>query len=66
MLEKADKGSLGSEPIVIAETILKSIKSSRPKSRYAIGGGAKLILFMRRILSDKLFDRIMFGQMKNL
>lgn len=64
MLENADKGSLGSEPIVIAKTIVKAIQSHKPKTRYAVGGGAKLILFMRRILSDKLFDWVFMSQMK--
>ncbi|MBI3520844.1 MAG: oxidoreductase [Bacteroidetes bacterium] len=64
MLEDADKGSLGSEPIVIAKTILKSINATRPKTRYATGGGAKLILFMRRILSDRMFDKVFMSQMK--
>jgi short-subunit dehydrogenase len=64
MLEKADTGSMGSEPIVIAKTILKAVNSSRPRTRYATGGGAKLILFMRKILSDRMFDKLMLGQLK--
>ncbi len=64
MLENADKGSLGSEPVVIAKTIVKAIQSSKPKTRYAVGGGAKLILFMRSILSDRLFDWVFMSQMK--
>lgn len=64
MLENADKGRLGSEPVVIANTILKAISSNNPKTRYATGGGAKLILFMRKVLSDKLFDWVFMSQMK--
>jgi short-subunit dehydrogenase len=55
---------VGSEPIVIAQTIAKAINSNNPKTRYAVGGGAKLLLFMRRILSDKLFDKIFLSQLK--
>ena len=55
---------VGSEPIVIAKTIAKAINSNNPKTRYAVGGGAKLLLFMRRILSDKLFDKIFLSQLK--
>jgi short-subunit dehydrogenase len=55
---------LGSEPIVVAKAISKAVFSSRPKTRYAVGGGAKLILFFRRILSDKLFDKLMLSQLK--
>ena len=55
---------VGSEPIVIAKTIAKAINSNNPKTRYAVGGGAKLLLFMRRILSDKLFDKLFLSQLK--
>jgi len=62
MLVRADK--MGSQPIVIARTIVKAATAKRPKTRYASGGGAKLIIFLRRILSDKLFDRLMLGMMR--
>ncbi len=57
MLKKA--GKRGSEPIVIAQTIAKAIKANTPKTRYVSGSGAKIILFMRSILSDRLFDKLM-------
>ena len=56
--------SLGSEPIVIAKTIYKAINSNKPKTRYAVGGGAKLFLFLRRLLSDKVFDKVFLSQLK--
>ena len=62
MLTNADKG--GSLPKVVAETILKAVKSKKPKTRYATGSGATVVLFMRRILSDRLFDKIMLSMMK--
>ena len=62
MFARADKA--GSKPIVVAKTIVKAIITGRPKTRYATGGGAKLILFVRRILSDRMFDRLMLGLMK--
>lgn len=49
-------GRLASDPLVIARTIGKAVTSRRPKTRYAVGGGAGLILFMKRILSDRAFD----------
>ncbi|MES2565747.1 MAG: oxidoreductase [Bacteroidota bacterium] len=55
---------VGSEPIVIAKTIVRAIHSVNPKTRYAVGGGAGLLLFVRRILSDKLFDKLFLSQMK--
>jgi short-subunit dehydrogenase len=62
LFERAD--TWGSQPVVIAKTILKAAEASRPKTRYASGAGAKAILFARRLLSDRLFDRVMLSQMK--
>ncbi len=62
MFERADK--MGSKPIVVAKTIIKAIKAARPRTRYATGGGAKLILFVKSILSDRMFDKVMLGMMK--
>lgn len=49
-------GRLASDPVVIARTICTAVASRRPKTRYAVGGGAGLILFMKRILGDRAFD----------
>jgi short-subunit dehydrogenase len=62
MLETADK--YGSQPVVVAKTIVRAAVSKRPKTRYATGGGAKIILFLRRILSDRLFDKLILRMMK--
>lgn len=62
MFARADKA--GSEPVVVARTIVKSILAARPKTRYATGGGAGIILLVRRVLSDRLFDRLMLSLMK--
>jgi len=62
MLKSADK--IGSEPVVIAKVIAKAISSKKPKTRYAAGGGAKLVLFARRILSDRAFDKLMLNVMR--
>jgi NAD(P)-dependent dehydrogenase (short-subunit alcohol dehydrogenase family) len=59
MIEGSMKSSMTSEPAVVAQAILNAVKASSPKTRYAVGGGARLILFMRSILSDKQFDRLM-------
>jgi short-subunit dehydrogenase len=61
MFENADKR--GSLPIVVARTIVKAAMAKHPKTRYATGGGAKAILFMRSILSDRMFDRLLLRVM---
>jgi NAD(P)-dependent dehydrogenase (short-subunit alcohol dehydrogenase family) len=58
MLATAETSNLASPPDVVAKTILRSVQAGRPKTRYATGGGAHLILFLRRILSDRMFDRV--------
>lgn len=60
MFERAD-GTMGSKPIVIARVIKKAIDARRPKTRYAAGSGAKPILFLRWLLSDRMMDRLMMG-----
>jgi short-subunit dehydrogenase len=62
MLANADSG--GSLPKVVAKTILKAVLSRNPKTKYATGSGSTIVLLMRKILSDKLFDKMMLSMMK--
>lgn len=55
-----------SNPDVIAKVIEKSITVKNPKTRYVAGSGGKFILFMRRVLSDKMYDKFSMFIMKNL
>jgi NAD(P)-dependent dehydrogenase (short-subunit alcohol dehydrogenase family) len=48
----------GSPPEVVAEAVLHALTSNRPRTRYPSGAGAKRVLFMRRHLADRRFDRI--------
>jgi NAD(P)-dependent dehydrogenase (short-subunit alcohol dehydrogenase family) len=45
-----------SPPAVIATTIGKAVTAKRPKTRYAVGFGARPLIAIRRILSDRGFD----------
>lgn len=63
-LKSADESKMASEPIVIAKAIEKAIKTKNPKTRYAVGGGAKFAKFMRNILSDKAHDKMMLRMIK--
>jgi NAD(P)-dependent dehydrogenase (short-subunit alcohol dehydrogenase family) len=60
MLATAETSSLASPPDVVARTIVRAVTARRPKTRYATGGGARTILFLRKILSDRLFDRLIW------
>ena len=57
-MAKMYSGNQLSSPDVIADTVLRSVTASHPKTRYATGYGAKMILFLRRWLSDRMFDRM--------
>ena len=48
-----------SPPQVIADTIATAVTARRPKTRYAAGFGAKPLIFMRGLLSDRAFDGLM-------
>jgi len=52
-----------SEPLVIAKVIGKAVNSKNPKTRYVEGAGAGLIVFIRKILPDKLLDKIILSQL---
>jgi short-subunit dehydrogenase len=54
----ANADNMASSPKVVAETILKAVKSNKPKTRYATGRGAKIIVFLQRILPDRLQDKL--------
>jgi NAD(P)-dependent dehydrogenase (short-subunit alcohol dehydrogenase family) len=59
MMMSADSGGLPSPPSAVAKTILKSALAKRPRTRYATGGGAGLILLFRSLLSDRAFDGLL-------
>jgi short-subunit dehydrogenase len=51
-------GNRFSGPGVIGKTIIRALKSRRPKTRYTAGSMAVVILLIHRLLSDRLFDRL--------
>jgi NAD(P)-dependent dehydrogenase (short-subunit alcohol dehydrogenase family) len=60
LIDSAYASRLPSGPEVVARTIAKAVRAARPRTRYATGGGARIVLFLRRVLSDRTFDRIMW------
>lgn len=51
-----------SPPSLIATTILRAATARRPKTRYAVGKLARPLLWARKWLGDRLFDRAMLTQ----
>ena len=50
-----------SDPIVIAKVINKAIDARNPKTRYAAGAYSKIGIFLRKIMTDKMFDRFILS-----
>lgn len=48
-----------SGPAVIARVIVKAVTATKPKTRYTAGSFAGIFLFMRRILCDRWFDKLL-------
>ena len=53
-----DSGGKPSPPEVVARTIVGAALAGRPATRYATGRNARMLLFLRRVLSDRMFDRV--------
>jgi NAD(P)-dependent dehydrogenase (short-subunit alcohol dehydrogenase family) len=53
---------LGGPPEAVAKVIDKALSSRRPKPRYSVTPSAKLLLAQRRLLSDRMWDRLMRTQ----
>jgi NAD(P)-dependent dehydrogenase (short-subunit alcohol dehydrogenase family) len=45
-----------SPPTLIADTIAKAVTARRPRTRYAVGYGARPIIFLHGVLPDRAFD----------
>ncbi|EKF33795.1 oxidoreductase [Bacillus xiamenensis] len=55
---KTYSGSNLTKPEVIANTIVKAVTVTKPKTRYLVGFGAKPMVFMKNLLGDRMFDKI--------
>ncbi len=59
VMEKMQSAGNNAEgPLVIAKTIFRAANDKSPRLRYSAGGGAPLLLFMRRIIPNRVFFAI--------
>lgn len=65
MVKNTNKSGQYSEPAVIGKTISKAIKSRKPKTIYVAGKMGKLTIMMRRLLSDRGFDKMFLRVVKS-
>lgn len=54
-----NEGDNGIPPEAVARTIVKAVRSPRPRARYKVGTQAHIAPFARRILGDRLWDAAM-------
>lgn len=59
IFHEAYAGKKYSDPTVVARAICRAVTARRPHTRYAVGFMAKPAIFFRKILSDRLLDRIL-------
>ena len=48
-----------SEPSVVANAIARAVTAGKPKARYAIGAGARPLIFLKGVLPDRAYDAVM-------
>lgn len=57
---KFDENNTNADPSVIGDTVARIINSSKPRTRYSAGTGAGMMLMLRWLLSDRMFERLTF------
>ena len=58
VFERSYSPAMSSGPEIVGKAIAKAATARRPKTRYPVGKGARTIIRSRRMLPDRLFDRI--------
>jgi NAD(P)-dependent dehydrogenase (short-subunit alcohol dehydrogenase family) len=54
----------GSAPQVVADAVSQALKARRPKTRYAVGKYAKLLMGIRKWLGDRMYDRVIMSRLR--
>ena len=62
--EASEKRGGGSDPQVIVSLVLRAIRAHTPKTRYAGGQYANLLVFVRKWFGDCVFDRLVLATVR--
>jgi NAD(P)-dependent dehydrogenase (short-subunit alcohol dehydrogenase family) len=57
----SEERGVASDPHVIVRLVLQAIRAREPKTRYAGGRYANLLMFSRKWLGDRVFDRMVLA-----
>ncbi|WP_414529608.1 SDR family oxidoreductase [Nodularia chucula] len=60
-VEKIASQGISSESV--AKIVLQALTAKQPKTRYLVGQDAKIAVFLKKILPDKMYDRVMLYSM---
>jgi NAD(P)-dependent dehydrogenase (short-subunit alcohol dehydrogenase family) len=60
-LARTSNPRLTSPPAVVANVVGRAVTARRPRTRYAVGRGARPVLVARRVLPDRAFDALVRG-----
>ncbi|XRG80160.1 oxidoreductase [Rossellomorea sp. GAMAL-10_SWC] len=63
-IEMSKNAPKPTSPKVISKIVLKAIESKKPKTRYVAGQFAKPMMLLRKLVSDRMFDRILYTMFK--
>jgi short-subunit dehydrogenase len=59
---KGPMAKLGAGPEAVAARIARALSARRPRTRYTVTPSAKLTLGMRRVMTDRMWDRMVRSQ----
>lgn len=60
-VEKIASQGISSESV--AKIVVQALTAKQPKTRYLVGQDAKIAVFLKKILPDKMYDRVMLYSM---
>jgi NAD(P)-dependent dehydrogenase (short-subunit alcohol dehydrogenase family) len=63
---RAERGSAGLEPDVVARAIEHAFTAPSPRTRYLIGNDARLRLWLQRLLPDRARDRLIAWRLEKM
>lgn len=64
MAKAVQEQGAGSPPSVIAKVVSQAVAAKRPKTRYRAGKLAKLLVWIRVYLGDRIFDQVVMSQVR--
>lgn len=59
-----NKAGAASPPSVVVDAIVQAIQAKRPKTRYVVGKMARPLLFIRKYLGDRVYDKAIMSQVR--